>query len=216
MKKLAPVYFALLLLLSAAPSLLAEPETFAFDRNHSLIGFRIRHFVTKVEGRFRDYSGTIVLDRQNPSASKVDLTIQAASIDTSNENRDKDLRSPNFFDVEKYPTITFKSTKVEPKGKDTYLVTGDFTMHGVTKPLAATVHHGGFVKAGKMEKAGFEAAFPLDRKEYGITWNRAVDQGGFMLGDEVEINIQVEANKQVPEDQKPAGPGSAPAPAAKN
>src|SRR5262249_10826175 len=171
MKKLTPVFLVVLLLLSTATSLVAEPETFAFDKNHSLIGFRIRHFVTKVEGRFRDYTGTIVLDRQNPSASKVDLTIQTASIDTASENRDKDLRSANFFDVEKYPTSTFKSTRVEPKGKDSYLVTGDFTMHGVSKLLAVTVHHGGFVKAGKMEKAGFEAAFPLDRKEYGITWN---------------------------------------------
>ena len=209
MKKLAPRIAIAALVLAAAGSLLAETETFAFDKNHSLIGFRIRHFVTKVEGRFRDYTGTIVLDRQNPAASKVDLVIQAASIDTGNENRDKDLRSPNFFDVEKYPVITFKSTRVEAKGKDTYLVTGDFTMHGVTKPLAATVKHGGFVKAGKMEKAGFEAQFPLDRKEYGITWNRAIDQGGLMLGDDVEINIQVEANKQAPEEAKPAG---APAP----
>ena len=204
MKNLHRAFRIAAVLLSVSLPLLAETETFAFDKNHSLVGFRIRHFVTKVEGRFRDYTGTISLDRQNPAASKVDLTIQTASIDTSNENRDKDLRSPNFFDVEKYPTITFKSTKVEPKGKDTYLVTGDFTMHGVTRPLTATVRHGGFVKAGKVEKAGFEAAFPLDRKEYGITWNRAVDQGGFMLGDEVEINLQVEANKQEP----------APAPAA--
>jgi polyisoprenoid-binding protein YceI len=216
MKRLTRVAGALALVLSTSWPLLAETETFTFDRNHSLVGFRIRHFVTKVEGRFRDYTGTIVLDRQNPSVSKVDLVIQAASIDTGNENRDKDLRSPNFFDVEKYPTLTFKSTRVEPRGKDAYLVTGDFTMHGVTRPLSVTVKHGGFIKAGKMEKAGFEASFPIDRKDYGITWNRAVDQGGFMLGDDVEINLQVEANKQAPEEAKPAAPAAAAAPAAKN
>jgi len=114
----------------------AAPETFKFDKAHSHIGFRIRHFVSKVEGRFKEYDGVITLDRQNPAASNVELTIQAASIDTGNEGRDKDLRSPNFFDVEKYPTITFKSTKVVPKGNDTYDVTGDFTMHGVTKTIA--------------------------------------------------------------------------------
>jgi len=189
-----------------AASAWAAPETFQFDKNHSLVGFRIRHFVSKVEGRFNQYDGSIVLDRQNPAASKVDLTIQATSIDTGNENRDKDLRSANFFDVEKYPTITFKSTKVTPKGSDTYEVAGDFTMHGVTKPIVVTVRHGGFAKAGKVEKAGFEIAnFKLDRKDYGISWNRTVDQGGLMLGDDVEINVQVEENKPL-EEPKPAAP----------
>jgi polyisoprenoid-binding protein YceI len=187
----------------AASAAVAAPETFQFDKNHSLVGFRIRHFVSKVEGRFKDFEGAIVLDRQNPASSRVDLTIQAASIDTASESRDKDLRSPNFFDVEKYPTITFKSTRVVPKGGDNYDVTGDFTMHGVTKSITVPVRHGGFAKAGKTEKAGFETVnFKLDRKDYGITWNRTVDAGGLMLGDDVEINIQVEANKS--EEAKPA------------
>ncbi|MDQ2970940.1 MAG: YceI family protein, partial [Acidobacteriota bacterium] len=135
---------ALLLMASFAA---AAPETFKFDKAHSHVGFRIRHFVSKVEGRFKEYDGVIVLDRQNPAASNVELTIQAASIDTGNEGRDKDLRSPNFFDVEKYPTITFKSTKVVPKGNDTYEVAGDFTMHGVTKTITVPIKHGGFAKA---------------------------------------------------------------------
>ena len=208
MRKKSAVLGALAGLVLSTAGALAATETFQFDRAHSLVGFRIRHFVSKVEGRFKDYEGVIALDRQNPGASKVDLTIQAASIDTGNENRDKDLRSPNFFDVEKYPTITFKSTKVTPKGSDTYDVAGDFTLHGVTKPIVVTVRHGGFVKAGKVEKAGFETVgFKLDRKEYGITWNRAVDQGGFMLGDDVEINVQVEANRPL---EAPAQPAPAP------
>jgi polyisoprenoid-binding protein YceI len=203
MKRIAQGALAGLVL---AGSALAAPETFTFDKNHSVVGFRIRHFVSKVEGRFRDYDGTIVLDRQNPAGSKVDLTIQAASIDTASENRDKDLRSANFFDVEKFPTITFKSTKVVPKGSDNYEVTGDFTMHGVTKPITVTVRHGGFANAGKVEKAGFEIVnFKLDRKDYGITWNRTVDQGGLMLGDDVEINVQVEANKPLEAPKPPAG-----------
>ena len=195
--------------LLAASAALAAPETFQFDRNHSLVGFRIRHFVSKVEGRFKDYEGVIVLDRQNPAASKVDLTIQAASIDTASENRDKDLRSANFFDVEKFPTITFKSTKVTPKGGDSYDVTGDFTMHGVTKTITVPVRHGGFVKTGQGEKAGFELVnFTLNRKDFGITWNRTLDAGAVMLGDDVEVNVQVEANKKSDE-AKPAAPAPA-------
>ncbi|MDQ2871246.1 MAG: YceI family protein [Acidobacteriota bacterium] len=205
MKKRVAILSATAVILLTASAAFAAPETFSFDKGHSLVGFRIRHFVSKVEGRFRDYDGTISLDRQNPAASRVDVTIQAASIDTGSENRDKDLRSANFFDVEKFPTISFKSTKVAPKGKDAYDVTGDFTMHGITKTITIPVRHGGFARAGKVEKAGFEVAFTLDRKEYGITWNRTVDAGGVMLGDDVEINIQVEANKPL-EDAKPAVP----------
>jgi polyisoprenoid-binding protein YceI len=189
--------------LLTASAVLGAPETFQFDKNHTLVGFRIRHFVSKVEGRFKDFDGVIVLDRQNPAASKVDLTIQAASIDTASENRDKDLRSANFFDVEKYPTITFKSTKVTPKGSD-YDVTGDFTMHGVTKTITVPVRSGGFVKTGQGEKAGFETlTFTIARKDYGITWNRTLDAGAVMLGDDVEVNVQVEANKK-PDEAKPA------------
>ena len=144
-------------LLTAAGSAFAATETFTIDKAHTLFGFRIRHFVSKVEGRFKDFEGTITLDRQNPSTSKVELTIQATSIDTANENRDKDLRSANFFDVEKFPTITFKSTKVDPKGSDSYDVTGDLMMHGITKPVKLTVKHGGFIKAGKVGKGRFRS-----------------------------------------------------------
>jgi polyisoprenoid-binding protein YceI len=172
---------------------MAATETFQFDKVHSLMGFRIRHIVTKVEGRFRDFEGIIALDRANPAASRVELTIQAASIDTSNETRDKDLRSPNYFDAEKYPTITFKSSKVEAKGADLYDVTGDFTLHGVTKTIHVPVKHTGFGTMGKTEKAGFEVALPIKRSEYGVGGANTT-----VVGDDVEINIQVEANKQAP------------------
>jgi polyisoprenoid-binding protein YceI len=179
-----------LLGLTVATAALAVTETFKFDKAHTLIGFRIRHVVTKVEGRFRDFDGTIALDRTNPAASHVELTIQVASIDTANENRDKDLRSPNYFDADKYPTITFKSSKVEAKGADSYDVTGDFTLHGVTKSIHVPVKHTGFGKMGNTEKAGFEIAMPLKRSEYGMA------AGAPVVGDDVEINIQVEANKE--------------------
>jgi polyisoprenoid-binding protein YceI len=206
MKRNSRLLAVLALLALAALPALAEMETFTFDKGHTLVGFRIRHFVSKVEGRFNKFDGTIMLDRQNPSASKVDLTIQADSIDTANENRDKDLRSDNFFDVAKFPTITFKSTKVTPKGGDNYDVTGDFTMHGVTKTITVPVRHGGFVKTGQGEKAGFETVnFTINRKDYGITWNRTMDAGSVMLGDDVEINVQVEANKKSDEAKPAAG-----------
>ena len=191
------------LLLAAALPALAETETFTFDKAHTLIGFRIRHILTKVEGRFKTFEGTIWLDRSNPSASKVDLTIQTGSIDTGVEARDNDLRSPNYFDAAKYPTITFRSTRIEPKGNDQYDVTGDFSLHGVTKQIHVPVKAMGFAPMGKMEKAGFEISFPIDRKEYGIA------KGTPMVGEQVEINIQVEANKPKPEEAKPA---AAPAP----
>jgi polyisoprenoid-binding protein YceI len=185
----------LAVLLAIATSAAAAPETFVFDKAHTKVGFQIRHWLTKVDGRFRDFDGKILIDRGNPANSKVDVTIQAASIDTSNERRDADLKSANFFDVEKFPTITFRSSKVEPKGKDLYEVTGDMTMHGVTKTVKVPVRHSGFLNLGRVEKAGFEVAFPIDRKDFGITWNRTADQGGVMLGDDVDITLLIEANK---------------------
>jgi polyisoprenoid-binding protein YceI len=199
MKRNSRFVAILALLAAAALPALGDTETFTFDKAHTLIGFRIRHVLTKVEGRFKSFDGAIWLDRQNPAAARVELTIQAASIDTAVENRDNDLRSANYFDVAKYPTITFKSTKVEPKGNDQYDVTGEFSMHGVTKTIKVPVKHLGFAP-GKTEKAGFEVTLPLNRKDYGIT------SGGPIVGDEVEINIQVEANKAKPEEAKPAAP----------
>jgi polyisoprenoid-binding protein YceI len=197
MKRLAATTLAVLLL-GAASSAFAATETYAFDKAHTLIGFRIRHVVTKVEGRFKAFDGTISVDRDNPSASRVELTIQTASVDTGVDARDKDLRSPNFFDVDKFPTITFKSTKVESKGNDLYSVTGEFSMHGVTKTIQVPVKYLGAGTMGKTEKAGFEISMPINRKDYGV------GSSGPVVGDDVEINIQVEANKQAPEEAKPA------------
>lgn len=201
------VALAVALAVSAATVVSAATETFVFDKAHSQVGFSIRHWVTRVEGRFKDYEGKIWLDRAAPSESKVEITIQAASIDTANERRDNHLRSADFFEVEKYPTITFKSTKVEGKEKDLYHVTGDLTMHGVTKSLTVPVRHTGFVNLGKQEKAGFELTIAVNRKDFGITWNRTADQGGVMLGDDVEIKVLVEANKEMP---APAAPSAEP------
>jgi len=181
--------------LLTASSLFAE--TFNVDKVHSEAAFQVRHMMSKVSGKFDDFSGKINADRAKPSASSVEFTIKAASINTGNADRDKDLRSANFFDVEKFPEITFKSSKIVPsKKKDVYEVTGDLTIHGVTKHVTLPVEFNGFGKdPWGGERAGFSLTTTINRKDYGINWNKALDNGGVLLGDEVTININIEAVK---------------------
>lgn len=179
----------------------AQPAVYKVDPSHSGVSFTIRHFVTNVPGRFKDFEGLIKYDKQNPAASSVNFTVQAASIDTGNNDRDEHLRGSDFFDVQKFPTLTFASNSVKAKDADTLEVTGDFTMHGVTKKITIPVDVLGSMKTPRGEKAGFETSFTLDRKDYGVVWNRLVDAGGSILGDEVKINISIEADRQ---EEKPA------------
>lgn len=204
-RALAPL--ALSLLLSAA-TLRAEKETFVLDKNHTEIGFKVRHFVSKVGGHFGKFDGTIVLDRTKPEESSVELRIEAASIDTGNPNREKHLNSPDFFDTAKYPEITFKSTKVTPKGKDVFDVTGDLTIRGVTKPVTLNVTANGFASDGRGgQKAGFDVTGKLNRRDFGVNWNAIVDQSP-MLSDDVDLVITVEANKPAPKSAAPAAPAA--------
>ena len=193
MKKLVITTLAALLSVSA----FAATETFNVDRNHSEATFRIKHMMSKVSGRFDDFSGKVLIDREKPAASSVEFTIKTTSINTGAENRDKHLRSADFFEAEKYPEITFKSTSVEPtKTKDLYNVTGDFTMHGVTKRITLPVEFLGFAKGGRgNEIAGFSIGTKINRKDYGVTWNRTLDSGGVLLGDDVDIYINLETVK---------------------
>lgn len=183
-------------------SLVALPvlaqEAWTVDKAHSTATFKVRHFTANVLGQFRDFDAAITLDRAEPAKSSVELTIQTTSIDTGNEKRDKHLRSADFFDVDKFPTITFKSTAVAPKGANAFDVTGDLTMHGVTKRVTLPVTFGGFMKTQRGEKAGFEIETTLNRKDYGIVWNSALDEGGFMLSDAVKVSVNLELNKQAP------------------
>jgi polyisoprenoid-binding protein YceI len=170
-------------------------ETYNVDKVHSNVEFKVRHMISTVVGKFTDFAGTVNADPANPTATTVEFTIQSASVDTAVPDRDKHLRSADFFDVEKYPTITFKSTKVAKTAtKDTYDVTGDLTMHGVTKRITIPVTFNGFQKDpwGNM-RAGFELNTTLNRKDYGINWNKALDEGGFLLQDEIKITINLEA-----------------------
>ena len=210
-RALSSLALAFALAFSAA-SARAEKETFVIDKNHSEIGFKVRHFVSKVGGHFGKFDGTIVLDRTKPEESSVAIKIAAASVDTGNPAREKHLNSPDFFDTAKFPEISFKSTKVAAKGKDTYDVTGDLTMHGVTKPVTLTVVANGFANDGHGgQKAGFDVTGKLNRKDFGVNWNAVVDQNA-VLSDDVDLLISVEANKPAP---KPAAPAAPAAPATK-
>jgi polyisoprenoid-binding protein YceI len=189
--------FALALTLAATAAF--SQDTYNVDRNHTEVGFRVRHFVSKVAGRFDDFSGTIKVVPGKPAESSVDFTIKAASINTANTGRDNHLRSKDFFDVEAFPEITFKSTKVAPVDEDTFNVTGIFTMHGTAKEITIPVDFGGTAKDSRgTEKAGFSLSTKINRKDYGIVWNQTLDSGGMVLGEEVEVTVNIEANKQKP------------------
>lgn len=165
------------------------------DATHSHVTFAVRHMmVSTAKGKFNVLGGTLNLDDANPANSLVEAEVDAASIDTGDPNRDNHLRAPDFFDVEKYPKITFKSTKVEPAGDNEYKVTGDLTLHGVTKPVVFNVEYSGQIKDPYgFQRAGFSAKTKISRKEWGLTWHTLLESGGAVVGDEVKIELDVEA-----------------------
>jgi len=173
----------------------ASAEDYVVDVGHSTVQFKIRHLLTKVTGKFKDFSGSISYDPNSAASSKVAFTVQAASIDTTNERRDKHLRSDDFFGVETHSTLSFESTSVKSKGEGELAVTGSFTMHGVTKEIEIPVTVNGVMQGPWGPVAGFETTFTVDRTEYGIEYNQAVEGGGLVLGHDVEIYISVEAVK---------------------
>jgi polyisoprenoid-binding protein YceI len=181
--------------LLAASSLFAD--TFVVDKVHSEATFQVRHMMSKVRGKFDDFGGRINIDRAKPSASSVEFSLKAASINTGVADRDNHLRTAEFFDAAKYPEITFKSTSIAAtKTKDLYEVTGDLTMRGVTKRITIPVTFGGFAKdPWGNERTGFSLTTVVNRKDYGINWNQALDNGGVLLGDDVTINVDLEAVK---------------------
>lgn len=204
--KRIPVALALALATFASAAS-AAPLTFDIDQAHSQVGFSVRHFFSKVPGQFKGFSGTIVMDPNAPAASSVEVTIQAASISTDNDGRDKHLRSPDFFAADSFPTLTFKSTKVATAGKDKVQVTGDLTMRGVTKSVVLDVEFLGMGEVGVGgkswgTKAGFDATTTLHRADFGINFNKTLDQGGLMLGQDVAISLHIEANLKTPAQKK--------------
>ncbi len=175
----------------------AVAGTWTIDQSHTNLGFQVRHaMIAKVRGNFADFSGSFTIDGANPAASTAELTIQTASINTGNADRDGHLKSPDFFDAEKNPTITFTSTGVEVKGDD-IVVTGDLTINGVTKSVAVNYElTGTSVDPWGNTRVGFEGEAKINRKDFGLTWNAALETGGVMVGDEIKLALDVEAVKQ--------------------
>jgi polyisoprenoid-binding protein YceI len=193
MKRL-PVALTTLLLATAAWA-----QDWEVDSAHSAAQFSVRHLmVSTVRGHFGKLTGTVRYDPAKPAATSLQAEVDVSTIDTRVEKRDAHLKSPDFFDVEKYPTITFKSTKVEPAGEGALKVTGDMTMKGVTKPVVFNVE--GLTPPMK-DRAGFRmgatATAKINRQDFGMTWNRAIEAGGVSVGNEVTITIDVELIQRV-------------------
>lgn len=163
------------------------------DGSHSTAEFSVRHLmITNVKGRFGTLSGTVDYDPEKPEASQIDVTIDATSIDTRDEKRDAHLRSPDFFDVEKFPSLTFKSTSVV-KTDDGFAATGDLTIHGVTKPVTLEVEGPSDQNKDPWgnTRIGASATAKINRKDFGLNWNAALEAGGVLVGEQVKISIEV-------------------------
>jgi polyisoprenoid-binding protein YceI len=175
----------------------APATTYAIDKAHSEIAFQVRHLITKVRGRFADFDGAVTFDEAQPERSSATLTINAGSIDTSEADRDKHLRSGDFFAVDQHPTLTFKSRGVTRTGASTFDVVGDLTIRGVSKEITLPVTYLGTATDpwGKL-RAGFEAEITLNRKDFGLAWNAALETGGFLVGDDVKVGFSIQAVAQ--------------------
>lgn len=169
-------------------------RTFGIDKSHSEVTFQVRHLVTRVRGRFSDFEGTIEYDAGDPTRSFVDVSIQAASIDTAEAQRDAHLRSADFFSADEFKTLTFKSGRITKTGSDTYDVEGTLAIRGVSRPVTLKTTFLGVAKdPWGNEKMGFEAEVTLNRKDYGLMWNAALETGGFLVGDEVKVSLSIQA-----------------------
>ncbi|HWO57868.1 MAG TPA: YceI family protein [bacterium] len=186
---------ALIAVMVTGMAVSVQAENYVFDRAHSYIGFAVTHFgLSRVKGNFSDFNGTINYDPANPAKSMVEVTVQAASIDTKAESRDKHLKSPDFFAVDSFPTLTFKSTSITPKNEKSFEVTGDLTMRGVTKPVTLNVELVGAMEDPMMGKRlGFTASGRINRQDFGVAWNKTLDAGGLVVSNEVDLVLEVEA-----------------------
>lgn len=179
-----------------ASSALAETTEWSIDPAHSHIGFSVPHLmISEVEGQFKTYTGKVQLDEADLTKSQVEFTSEVASLDTGNAERDKHLKSPDFFDAAKHPQLTFKSTKITKAGKG-YKLKGQLTVHGVTKDVTLDATVSGAIKNpwGKMVRA-VKITGKLKRSDYGLLWNKALDQGGVVVGEDVTLDLKLELNK---------------------
>ncbi|MFZ0996462.1 MAG: YceI family protein [Candidatus Dormiibacterota bacterium] len=169
------------------------------DNSHTSLEFSARHMmVSTVKGHFKEFTGEVELDPSDLTRSKARAEIQAASLDTREEKRDGHLRSADFFDVEKFPVITYQSGKIESRGDNRFRVQGDLTIRGVTRPVELDVEFLGMSTSPYgFRVAGFEASGSLSRKDFGLNWNVSLETGGFLVGDEIKIRIDAEADEVV-------------------
>lgn len=183
-------FFGAGLLLAA----LAFGGTYEVDSAHTQIQFKVKHLgISTVTGKFNEFAGSFDLDPSDPGTLSARAIIKTGSIDTDNDDRDKHLRSPDFFDAERYPEIRFVSTKVEPIGGNGLRVHGDLTIRGVTKPIVLEGKFGGAVKGPMGEgRAAFSASGTINRKDFGVSWNKVLDSGGLVVSEEVTIVLEVE------------------------
>jgi polyisoprenoid-binding protein YceI len=169
-------------------------RTYQIDKSHSEATFQVRHLLTKVRGRFSDFDGNITVDEAEPERSSVSITIEARSVDTNEPNRDAHLRSADFFSVDEFATLSFASTDIAPAGDHRFNVTGDLTIRGVTKRIVVPATFlGRATDPWGKERLGFETEFTINRKDFGLTWNAALETGGFLVGDDVRVTLSIQA-----------------------
>jgi polyisoprenoid-binding protein YceI len=190
MKKLIGLLFSLAVVVSTFGQ-----TTWTIDKSHSKVGFNVIHMaVSEVEGKFNEFDGTIISKSEDFNGAEVSFAAKTTSIDTDNERRDTHLKSPDFFEAEKFPEITFKGNLLKKEGK--YKLVGDFTMKGVTKKVEFDVTYGGSITTERGSKAGFKLSGSINRQEYGLSWNNKLTGGELAVSDNVELIVKIELNKK--------------------
>ncbi|MCX5794449.1 MAG: YceI family protein [Elusimicrobia bacterium] len=195
-----------LVTLALGASWAGAAEVYDIDPAHSTVGFKIKHLgITTVPGKFAKFKGTVTLDKHESAAARVEAVIDAASIDTGIEARDKHLKSPDFFDVGKYPELKFVSTRISKMKGDKFVMEGELTMHGVTKPVKLDAVFGGEVNdPWGGHRAACSATGSLNRKDFGLAWNKVMEAGGLMVGEQVQLAIEVEGILRAEKPKEPA------------
>lgn len=190
-------YFLIQLLLLLSFGSMSQTTKWNFDKTHSTIQFNVAHMViSKVSGLFHQFEGSVLSEKEDFTNSKIELTIDAKSIDTDDANRDKHLKGTDFFDVNTFPKIVFKSKSFIKVSDNTYLLVGNLTMHGITKAIKLNVKYGGTVNSGGNTKAGFKVMGTINRTDFGLKYNSTLDTGGLMIGENVDITCRIELSKQ--------------------
>jgi polyisoprenoid-binding protein YceI len=194
--RLAIIAVTAALSFGASTKTLAATTAYDIDKDHSSIGFSVKHMLSNVKGNFTDFSGTIVMDDKDATKNKVSVVIKTVSVDTRNSKRDEHLKSPDFFDVAKFSDMSYDSTKVTKKGKDKFVVEGKLKLHGVEKIVKLDATFLGTAKdPWGGTRASFSATGKINRKDFGLTWNKVLETGSLLVGEDINIEFEVEATQ---------------------